>query len=774
MSQLKRFIREAHRRSVWQVLGIYVVGAWAVWQVVGSMYEWIGLPDWVPATALVLLLVGLPIVVATAFVQEGGPRREDETPAAEPVAGPHEPRSAQDPGPMREPQEAPASSVAEPPGSSLLTWKRVLTAAVLAFAALGLAAAGYMGMRVLGIGPAGTLAAKGVLGPEDRVVLADFQGTGGGEENAGAVRAALRSDLEASPVIDLMDDASVERALRRMEADTAETLSPSLARELAVREGVKATLEGQLARLGSSWVVTARLVEPRSGESLATFRETADGEDQLIDAVDRLARSIREKVGETLRSVRATEPLEDVTTSSLEALRLYAKAVDLHKRENDYYGAALHLERALARDSTFAMAWRKLGIALGNASTQPSRRAEAFQRAFELRDRLTERERLVTEGTYYMVHGDPDRAIVAYRTLLDRYPSDPTGHLNLAVVLAGQGRYAEALEVVERGLERGLDDPLLTQVQARALWRLGRRDRARQVAEAAAERYPHSPVTRGTQMSIATAARNYGRADSLMAVMDRSLPDEGWAGSIKALTRIFLDGVRGRFSEVETYIDSLAPEVSLTVYPEALWRASETAIQLAIQRGDEAAARQRLEELREAFPMDSVPSQDRPYLRLARAYAYAGMPDQATATIERWSDVTGRDPDRLPVLPALALLPTDPGAAAERVRVEDCADLACLGDAAEIMMRAGRPDSAMTLYTRFVESDQLSRMAPDFLFLPIALERLARLHEERGNGARAADYYARFIDLWEDADPTVQPRVDAAERALQQLAAEGR
>jgi hypothetical protein len=154
----------------------------------------IGLPDWVPGTAIMLLLIGLPIVLATAFVQEGGPRRSGSHPG---VPGPE---GFETPSPVA--AEPTAHPVAEPVGSGarLFTWSRALTGVILAFAALGLAATGFMGMRALGIGPAGTLVARGELRERDLIVLADFRNATRDSRLGGVVTEALRIDLGQSPI----------------------------------------------------------------------------------------------------------------------------------------------------------------------------------------------------------------------------------------------------------------------------------------------------------------------------------------------------------------------------------------------------------------------------------------------------------------------------------------------------------------------------------------------------------------------------------------------
>ena len=159
MSGLKQLIQEVHRRSLWQVLGIYVAVSWVVFQVVQTLTEGLGLPDWVPPLAFVLLLIGLPIVMATAFVQEG-----------------LSPASNRDPTLLPGPEVTVETDARKGSGARrLFTWRNALLGGALAFALLGIVTAGYTAMRAMGIGPMGSLVAKGVIAPRERIVLADFE-----------------------------------------------------------------------------------------------------------------------------------------------------------------------------------------------------------------------------------------------------------------------------------------------------------------------------------------------------------------------------------------------------------------------------------------------------------------------------------------------------------------------------------------------------------------------------------------------------------------------
>ena len=288
------------------------------------------------------------------------------------------------------------------------TWRRAIRGGVLAFAALGVATMVYTGMRLMGIGPVGTLVASGQLSERDRLVVADFDNRTQDAGLAGSVTEAFRIDLGQSPVIRILSTAEVGDALTRMKRDPATPVTPAVARELATREGAKAVIAGEISALGKSYVLSARILSAADGSELVALRETADDDAGIVAALDRLSGKVRERIGESLKTIRGGQPLAQVTTGSLEALRLYSEAAQLSEHGSDEQAIAM-LEQAIALDSGFAMAWRKLAVALSNSRASQERVVAATTRAYEHRDRLTEVERQLTAGVLLLDGRDRSR-----------------------------------------------------------------------------------------------------------------------------------------------------------------------------------------------------------------------------------------------------------------------------------------------------------------------------------------------------------------------------
>ena len=240
---MTNFAERMRASRVWGVLAVYLGASWIVLQIVDVVKQNLGLPDWVFPFALLLLLIGLPIILATAFLQSGS------KPASDAEAAVTSDESAQlDPG---------AATAGIPPaGRHLFTWKNALLGGGLAFLFLASATGAFMYMRNNGIGPVGSLVAAGVLEEQARVVLAEFEAEDEALERT--VTESFRVDLAQSPVLTLVEPDSIADALDRMGLPGDTELTEETARELALRDGIPAVIAGEIASLGSGFVLTAR------------------------------------------------------------------------------------------------------------------------------------------------------------------------------------------------------------------------------------------------------------------------------------------------------------------------------------------------------------------------------------------------------------------------------------------------------------------------------------------------------------------------------------
>jgi len=347
---IRKLAREIHRRSVWQVVVTYLAVSWGLLSGVEVITDFAGLPSWTPTMTLVLLVMLLALVVATAVVQKGIPglRIED-------YVDPNE-LEGLTPDQVHVIPEAHALY-----GVGVFTWRNAVLGAVTAAVLLVTSVVAYLAMWALGIGPVGSLMAQGVITERDLVIVAAFENHTDDSSLALAVTDAFELHLAESRAVTLVDAELVAEALTRMGEDPAAPLLPELARRIAVQEGIRVVVEGDIARLRSGYDVSVRIVIADQRSPIARFRGTPSGDDDLILTIEHLSEKVREKFGESLRTIRSGNPLGRITTDSVEAMRLYGEAGRAATGGDDRRAIDL-LEQAIDVDSEFAMAWRRLGV----------------------------------------------------------------------------------------------------------------------------------------------------------------------------------------------------------------------------------------------------------------------------------------------------------------------------------------------------------------------------------------------------------------------------
>ncbi len=769
---MKALIREIHRRSLWQVLGIYLAASWIVLQVIDVLGNNFGLPEWVPPFALVLLLLGLPVVLATAFIQEGVAN------LAEPVgsSGPADVSPSNELSSVSESQSAQGATARPRRGAHhrLFTWRNAILGGAAAFTLLGILTAAYLVMRTTGIGPAATLVAQGVLEEGAEVVLADFESPDA--ELANVVTGALRIDLLQSATIRIVPRAELASALERMQQADDAVITGQVARELALREGYGAVIEGEIGTAGSSYVLTARIMGGEDWAPLAGFRQTAKNEADLIDAIEALSRDIRDKAGESLRTVRGGAPLEQVTTTSLQALRAYTRAEALEEA-GDRLGALELYESAVEIDPDFAMAYRKIGVHLGNIGIRRPDQVAALTRAYELRGRLPEAERHLAEGYYHSaVSGDRDAAIRAYEGLLAADPGNTTAHNNLGVLYRVRGRLEESDELFQRRLaEEPHATPYGNLVETRFM--LGGYPAASATADTAIAALPEAEFAfESLRVRSAVAAGEYELADSLA----RSFA-ERFRRPIEivmaAHQRYRLAAIHGRLREAERHVADfdVAPGFLANPMYMAILRG-----ELARVRGDLAEAARLVTERHDQI-RGSLPPGDRVYEGSLYLLLQVEAVDEAQQLFDEWVSevpenqlgVYGRD-ERRSVAAQMALARGDAGEASrlwgiyERECPGTCVASSALGLARAHEALEARA-AAIAEYERFLSYRDPDRWWWDSTERGPTYERLGQLYDQQGDLERAAEYYSRFVELWSGADPELQPRVRDAQARLEEI-----
>jgi eukaryotic-like serine/threonine-protein kinase len=324
------------------------------------------------------------------------------------------------------------------------------------------------------------------LTEKDTVVLADFSNTTGDPVFDGALRQGLSAQLEQSPFLNLLSDQRVAQTLALMAQPKDARLTQELGREVCQRTASAATIEGSIASLGSQYVLGLNAVNCRNSDVLAQEQVTANGKEQVLKALADAAIKLREKLGESLASVQKYDaPPENVTTPSLEALQAYSLGYQAANVKTDFAAAIPFFQRAVSLDPNFAMAYTRLGISYFNQS-QPALAAESMRKAYELRERTSDREKLYISSHYELfVTGNLEAARTTCELRAQTYPRDEEPQINLDVIYSGLGEYEKALAAAQAALKLNSGNAVVYGDLVGAYLQLNRLDEAEATAQEA-------------------------------------------------------------------------------------------------------------------------------------------------------------------------------------------------------------------------------------------------------------------------------------------------
>jgi eukaryotic-like serine/threonine-protein kinase len=296
------------------------------------------------------------------------------------------------------------------------------------------------------------------LTEKDILVLADFSNRTGERVFDDTLKQALAIQLGQSPFLNILPDQKVSETLRLMGRSSTEPVTEQLAREICLRTGGTALLAGSISSMGSQYAVGLQAANCQTGDVLAATQVLAGTREKVLPALTSAAADIRSKLGESLVSVQKFDkPLEAATTPSLEALQTYSASLKIRREKGDSE-AIPYLKRAIDLDPNFALAYAGLGIAYSNLS-QPSLASEYVKKAYDLRQRASDRESLRISTMYFdLVTGEIDKANQQYRLEIQTYPHDHVAHLNLGVNYSTLGQYDAAVAELGQYLQLEPDE----------------------------------------------------------------------------------------------------------------------------------------------------------------------------------------------------------------------------------------------------------------------------------------------------------------------------
>ena len=330
------------------------------------------------------------------------------------------------------------------------------------------------------------------LTDRDTVLLTDFVNTTGEPVFDGTLKQALAVHLGQTPFLNLFPEDRVRETLRFMGRSPDDRITRDVGREICERQGIKAMLTGTIASIGSHYVITLEAINPRSGDPIAREQVEAESKEKVLSSLGTAVINLRKRLGESLSSIQKYDvPIEQATTSSLDALKAFSMANEERAKGRTRESLALY-QRAVELDPNFAMAYARIGVQYVNQDQREAGR-QWFEKAYELRDRVSERERLYLSEKYYnFVTGEFDKAMETLQTWARLYPDDFTPHNNLSLNYKFLGQYENSLTEAKEAVRLSPSSASAWQNLIDSFIALGRLDEAQQAARDAEKINPDS------------------------------------------------------------------------------------------------------------------------------------------------------------------------------------------------------------------------------------------------------------------------------------------
>jgi len=586
------------------------------------------------------------------------------------------------------------------------------------------------------------------LTDKDTILVADFINTTGDPVFDGTLKKALTVELQQSPYLNVFPEERVRRTLKFMGRSSDDRVTTEVAREICQREGIKALLSGTVAGLGGQYVVTLEAVHASTGDALAQAQAQASSKEQVLAALDKASTQLRGKLGESLASIQKFDkPLEEATTSSLEALKAFALGDAEHIIKQEEMAALPLYKRAVELDPNFALAYARLGTVYGNLGQNDL--AEQYQKkAFELRDRASERERLYITGHYYGSVLQVEKCIETWELYKRTYPRDHSPYSNLATWFAIVGKFDKAFEIANGELEIDPDASGSYTDVAVAHLALGRVDEAKAILNTAVKKNIGGYVIHASLAQIALA-----QGDTATQQREDALVRANPQGELELLGRdAAMAYARGQVRKGRELM------VRFSQAYQAAGLNEVAAGGVANQALAEAAFGLREEALKEANAALSLARG--PFVVAPASQAMASAHEESKA-LALMNDQAKRRPNDtfthslwLPTVQAISELNHGNATKAIEALVPaqsyDGSSTATLYARGNAYLLAGRTTDAAAEFQKIIN---LRYFSPTDAFIPLARLGQARVFAVQGDKIKARTAYQDFFALWKDADP---------------------
>jgi serine/threonine protein kinase/tetratricopeptide (TPR) repeat protein len=608
------------------------------------------------------------------------------------------------------------------------------------------------------------------LTDKDTIVLADFANSTGDPVFDDTLKTALNISLRQSPFLNVLPDSAVAKTLKLMTLPGSTRLTPEVTRELCQRAGSKAYIAGSLDSLGGEYVVGLKAVNCRSGDTLTEKQVTAASKKKVLDALGEAASKLRGELGESLATVQKFDvPLEQATTSSLEALKAYSLGLKTYN-EKDTAASLPYDQRAIELDPHFAMGYRAVGHDYLSLS-EVGRASEYFIKAFQLREHASEREKLaITADYYWIVTGELDKAVSTYREEIESYPREDAAYNGLGAVFAEQGQYERAAEIARQALRLAPDNVGRYENLVNHTLALQRFDETRQIIRDAQARKLDDFILHSALYTLA-----FGGADSAaMAEQQQWFADkpdfENYGLALASDTEAY-GGHLGKARELTKRAVDSAIRID-SKETGAIWQANAALQQAAY--GNTTEARQSAAEA-----LKLAPTSQGGEVEAVLAFAMAGDTARAESLAQDLGKRFPLDTQMqllwLPAIQAqLALDRKNPASALnsqqgtspiELGQIAFVNNISCLYPVyvrGEAYLAAGQGNTAAAEFQKILDHSGIVWNCWTGALAHLGVARANALQARTSQGAdadaarvRALTAYKDFLTLWKDADPDI-------------------
>jgi serine/threonine protein kinase/tetratricopeptide (TPR) repeat protein len=595
-----------------------------------------------------------------------------------------------------------------------------------------------------------------VLTERDTILLADFVNTTGDPVFDLTLRQALAVQLGQTPFLDIYPDDRIQETLRLMKRKPDERITKDVAREICERNGIKAMLLGSIASLGKNYVITLEALNPRTGEALAREQIEAAGKEQVLGKLGDAATKLREKLGESLQTIEKFDAsVEQATTSSLEALKAFSIGQQLQMAGKSNESIPFH-KRAIELDPNFASAYKNLGEAYF-FTAQRDRAAEPFTKAFDLRERVSEREKFNITARYYQhVVGDVDKTLETLELWKQTYPRQWQPRYDLASFYNNVGQHEKAVEEAQEAIRLNLHGLLPYSQLANAFAQLNRFEEAKATIEEA--------LARGQPIFVRSLIYRIAFVQGDRARMQQQI--DGARGQPDEERMHYEEGRVAMFNgQISLAEKSFRRRIELAEQRDAKGAVAETKAEFAFWNSFFGNCKESKKSIADAL---AILRGEVTLNRSGIALAVCGETSQAQTLADEIAAPKSRDVGSISILPemraGIEISRSNPAKAVEILESTRILErgFGIPGSATYLRgiayLRQNAGTEAMNEFQKILDRRGQFDTSP---FFPLAHLGLARAAAIAGDTRKSRQAYQDFFALWKDADPDIPILIEA-------------